>query len=295
MSILSFPNRGPWGDAKWRGNCSGHIYRTLFEQLKPSFFVDPMMGSGTSIEVAREMNIPAIGLDLHSGFNILRDSVRVAVGREADLVVSHPPYHSMIKYSGEVWGNEPHPDDLSRCATDEEFCEKMQQALLNQREATLPGGVYGTIIGDLRQQGKYRSYQAELIARLPADELAAVMIKAQHNTMSGSKTYANMRFPRIEHEYVILWMKPKQTMTLLGTLATMCRENNSRREGTWRSVVKQVLIELGGEAPLPKIYEAVAQAAPNQIQTNQHWVEKIRQTLQRGPFQSPSRGVWALA
>lgn len=29
MSILSFPERGHWGDAKWRGNCSGHVYKDL--------------------------------------------------------------------------------------------------------------------------------------------------------------------------------------------------------------------------------------------------------------------------
>lgn len=37
MSILSYPNRGPWGDSKWRGNCSGYIYKELFERLKPQF------------------------------------------------------------------------------------------------------------------------------------------------------------------------------------------------------------------------------------------------------------------
>lgn len=75
MSVLSFPQRGPWGDAKWPCNCSGYIYKSLFEQLRPVVFIDPMMGSGTSIEVAQEMGIKAIGLDLHSGFNVLRDSI----------------------------------------------------------------------------------------------------------------------------------------------------------------------------------------------------------------------------
>ena len=69
MSILSFPERGPWGKSSWRGNCSGHVYKSLFEQLRPGTFVDPMVGSGTSVEVAREMGIQAFGLDLHSGFN----------------------------------------------------------------------------------------------------------------------------------------------------------------------------------------------------------------------------------
>lgn len=81
MSILSFPDRGHWGNASWRGNCSGHVYKKIFEQLKPGVFVDPMVGGGTSIEVAREMGIEAYGLDLHSGFNILRDSILERVGK----------------------------------------------------------------------------------------------------------------------------------------------------------------------------------------------------------------------
>jgi len=80
-----------------------------------------MVGSGTSVEVAREMGIEAHGLDLHSGFNILKHSILDTVGKTSDLVLSHPPYHNIVAYSGSVWGRNPHPADLSRCATEEEF------------------------------------------------------------------------------------------------------------------------------------------------------------------------------
>lgn len=97
-SILSFPDRGPWGDSKYRGNCSGHVYKALFEQLAPRSFCDPMVGSGTSIAVAQEMGIEAHGLDLRYGFNALRDSILEAIGGNAvDLTVSHPPYGEMTK------------------------------------------------------------------------------------------------------------------------------------------------------------------------------------------------------
>lgn len=63
MSILSFPDRGPWGKSSWRGNCSGRIYEALFKQYKDvRSFCDPMVGSGTSVEVAKEMGIEAYGL-----------------------------------------------------------------------------------------------------------------------------------------------------------------------------------------------------------------------------------------
>ena len=103
-SILSFPDRGPWGNPGYRGNCSGYVYREIFEVLHPRVFTDPMVGGGTSVEVAREMGIEAHGLDLHSGFNILKQRILDAVGKPSDLVLSHPPYHNIVVYSGEVWG-----------------------------------------------------------------------------------------------------------------------------------------------------------------------------------------------
>ena len=206
-SLLSFPDRGPWGNARYRGNCSGYVYRALFEQLRPQVFTDPTVGSGTSVEVAREMGIEAYGLDLHSGFNILKQRILDVVGQPSDLIMSHPPYHNLIVYSGQVWGTEPHPDDLSRCATEEEFMDKLIVAMKNQRHATKPGGYYGTLIGDIRKDGQYFSLQAELITRCPKRELRAILIKQQFNTTSDRKAYP-LPLPRIMHEYVILWQKP---------------------------------------------------------------------------------------
>jgi hypothetical protein len=141
-SILSFPDRGPWGDPRYRGNCSGYVYWEIFEHLHPRVFTDPMVGGGTSLEVAREMGIEAHGLDLHSGFNILKQRILEVVGKPSDLVLSHPPYHNIVVYSGNVWGRAAHPDDLSRCEKEEAFVEKLTIALKNQRHATRVGGDY---------------------------------------------------------------------------------------------------------------------------------------------------------
>ena len=62
------------------------------------------MVGGTSVEVAREMRIEAHGLDLHSGFNILKQCILEEVGKASDLVLSHPPYHNIVVHSGNVWG-----------------------------------------------------------------------------------------------------------------------------------------------------------------------------------------------
>ncbi len=116
-SVMSFPERGKWGDSRWRGNCSGHVIRELVEHFRPQTFVDACEGSGTSGDVCRELGVQYVGLDLHKGNDFTRDFVLAALPWEqgADVAFSHPPYHSMIQYSGNVYpvvdGN-----DTSKCA-----------------------------------------------------------------------------------------------------------------------------------------------------------------------------------
>lgn len=298
-SILSFPDRGRWGDNRWRGNCSGWVYHHLFTQVyRPRLFVDPCVGGGTSIQVAGELKIPAVGLDLHSGFNLLKDSLLERVGEPADMVVSHFPYHDMVVYSGEVWGKQPHPDDLSRCTSVEEFIEKSHLALVNQRDATLPGGLYGTIIGDLRRKGAYYSFQSEFIARMPANELKAVLIKAQHNVQSDQKNYGRVGMPKIMHEYVILWEKPAHVqVSLLSTLAQMANQAHNRLQSTWRVVVREALIALGGEADLSDLYATVQGNAATKVSQNESWKAKVRQVLTTNPtvFTQIRNGRWKVA
>jgi DNA modification methylase len=285
---MSFPDRGKWGDSSWRGNCSGHVLKALFEQTQPATFVDCMAGSGTSIEVAREMGIHATGLDIHHGFNAVRDSILDAVGHEVDLAFSHPPYGEIILYSA-------HPDDLSRCASDEDFHQKLQMVLLNQRQATRPGGHYATLIGDKRKQGKYCSYQAEAIARMPADELVSVQIKIQHNCVSDSRTYARMSWPRIAHEYLLVWKRREAPLLVL--LGNIAREQQARLSGTWKNLVRLVLQRYNGQASLQDIYATISKEAPEKLATNPNWQAKIRQVLNSNEtmFASTDRGVWSLA
>ena len=219
-----------------------------------------------------------------------------AVGQPVDLVVSHPPYGGMILYSGNVWGS-PHADDLSRCIDDQDFHEKLHIALLNQREATKGGGYYGTIIGDWRRNGRYTSYQAECIARMPSDELAAVLIKQQHNTVSDARAYARMKMPRILHEYILLWQKPAVIASFLSNLSVMARQQSARLASTWKALVRTVLMALGGTADLASIYAKVSENAPERLANNPNWKAKVRQVLNQhsDQFASCERGIWALA
>jgi hypothetical protein len=295
-SIVSYPDRGQWGNSSYRGNCTGHLYRDVFRALQPEHVVDPTCGSGTSLDVAREMGIEAVGLDLRDGFNGLRDSILAVVGRWTDLCLSHLPYHDMISYSGAQWGDS-HPDDLSRCASVDEFLDKAHQFLLNQRDATKPGQYYATLIGDLRRRGRYYSFQAEFISRMPGSELKSVVIKAQHNCTSDRAFSGPVgQLPRIAHEYLLIWQRAGRLSVSLDVLREMAGQAHRRLRSTWRAVVRQAMVSLGGEATLSSLYERIAGNQPEQMNTNQNWQAKVRQVVQQSPdFERVDRGRWRLA
>ena len=36
-TVLSFPDRGPWGNNRYRGNCSGYIHAFLIDQYDVNY------------------------------------------------------------------------------------------------------------------------------------------------------------------------------------------------------------------------------------------------------------------
>lgn len=294
-SVVSYPNRGHYGKSSWRGNTSGLIIKDMIEHFKPQLFVDACEGSGTSGDVCREMGIDYVGLDLYKGQDFTKDSILSQLPREADMCFTHPPYHSMIKYSGEVYGDMPLDGDTSRCDSPDEFVAKSQVMLLNQREATREGGFYATLIGDQRGstigKGNFRSYQSDFIQMMPKDELLSVAIKLQHNCMSDNRVYSGSFIP-IMHEYLLIWKK--KSKTLMQVSFDMAVAHQRAIATTWRNAIRVAMMTLGGKAPLQDIYAEVEKVAGNLIANNSNYKAKIRQTLQKH-YSNVERGVWAVA
>lgn len=288
-SIWSFPERGPWGKSNYRGNCSGHIIRELLEFFQPKKFTEVFAGSGTGKEVAEYLGMKnSTHLDLRpefGGWNALMDEIP----NGSDFVFSHPPYHDMIKYSGNMWG-EASEFDLSRCKNYDEFITKMN--LVNEKiyNSLVKGGRHAMLIGDYKQQGKMISMQKDLAW---IGDLEYHIIKDQHNTVSGRKSYGG-RFIPTSHEHLLvfkkngIWVMPvKVTKTTKSNIA-------SRTIATWRDLVQGALQMLGGKATLKEIYETLQNS--KKAKNNQHWMAKIRQTLQlNNDFSPVERGVWQLA
>ena len=292
-SVVSYPNRGKWGKSSWRGNTSGWIVKDFIESYTRGteypLFGDPAVGGGTSRDVAEEMGIECVCLDLHSGFNLLRDSLIDNLPREADLLHFHPPYASMLGYSGFLYGDKPHPDDLSNNGSVSEFFEKAMVALNNIFDAMRPGGYYSVLIGNWRQNGQYFNLSSG-IERIAPGSLVDEIIKIQHNCTSDQRRYGG-NFVPIRHEKMLVFRKEAKVLCALDFAAL--QEARARRSTnmTWRAAIRTAML---GKGPmtLEEIYGAMEAYAKGRG-SNKNWPAKIRQQLQLDDaFERISKGVY---
>lgn len=287
-SVVSYPDRGKWGNSRYRGNCTGHIIKDFFESFvkrQDGLVVDPSIGGGTSVDVAQDLGLRFVGTDLHQGFNLLRDDLESFLGEQAHVAWWHPPYAGMLQYSGVEWG-EADKWDMSRMNLTD-FTEALELAVMNIHDAIEQGGVYG-IMGNMRSRGEYYNLSS-LVERVAPGKLVDEVIKIQHNCVSDSRQYKG-NLIRIAHEKLLIFRKLKASLFLLGTME---RRAGAMVSITWRSAVRRVL-QGGKTLHLKEINAAIEPFA--RTRQNQHWEAKVRQILQdQRYFTRIEQGVYTLA
>lgn len=289
QSIVSYSNRGKWGNSSYRGNCSGYIIKDLIQHFypnsKPKKFVEVFSGGGTGLDVARELGIKnSVHLDLNTGWNALKDEIPFG----SDFVFSHPPYWDIIKYENQR--GSYHPDDLSNAMSYEEFVKKLDTVNAKIYQSLLNGGRHAILIGDVRKNGKYYSIIKDMTW---FGDLESHIIKVQHNCLSDNKQYANNSFIPIIHEHLLVFKKNEIWAVSIKRTITQTFDLRNFKNITWRDLIQGALEWLGGKAKLQDIYKIIEDSKKAQI--NRHWKEKIRQTLQiHDNFYAIDRGVWAL-
>ncbi|MFD1362764.1 DNA methylase N-4/N-6 [Lentibacillus salinarum] len=275
----------------------------MLKYFQPGQFTELFGGSGTGYDVAREMGYTdSVHMDLNEGFgqdfhqalrsgelngkiggwNALTDDIPVS----SEFVFSHPPYHNMVVYSGSQWG-KPHADDLSRCASYEEFIQKLNLVNAKVYASLKSGGRHAILIGDLRRKGKYYSIIKDMAYY---GELESHMIKAQHHCLSDNNSYSG-NFIRISHEHLLVFRKQGVWVVPITAVKKGVRNLTESDTPTWRDLVAASMEHLGGKATLEQIY-SLLQGCEKAVH-NTNWKAKIRQTLQMYPdFHRVKRGVY---
>jgi SAM-dependent methyltransferase len=196
-SLLAYPDRGPWGQAGYFGNCSGYLLVDLIDYCKPASVFDPMEGSGTTGEVCFDLKVDYVGQDLRTGFDLLSSPLP---DQTFDLIFWHPPYWPGHQYS-------THPNDFSNAEDYPDYLDRLQLGLQLLADRLNPLGHLVVLIGDGRKNGVFYPIHSRLIewGLLP---LEAILIKAgDHARRSRHYRYGPTVFIPTLHEYVVLFKR----------------------------------------------------------------------------------------
>ena len=195
-SVVQYPQRGPWGDAKYPGNTSGYLLIDLIDYYQPKSILDPMEGSGTTGDVAFDIgDIPYVGLDIQSGLDLVGDEVE----GKYDLIFWHPPYHDAIDY------DIAHPNNLSRCPSLSDYLVKVNLCMAKLLNHLRQDGHLCILCSDPRKDGIIQPIHSAIIGFNLAI-LEAALIKSIEGR-SRYFDYGNAPFIPIVHEYVLIFSK----------------------------------------------------------------------------------------
>lgn len=288
QSIVSYKDRGNFGDSKYRGNCTGYIIRDLinnyYPNSKPKKFIEIFSGGGTGKDVAKELNITnSLHLDLNNGWDVLIDEIPSG----ADFIFSHPPYWDIISYETER--NSYSKNDLSNNMPYEEFIEKLN--IVNEKiyHSLLYGGRHAMLIGDVRKQGKYYSIIKDMTWY---GDLESHIIKIQYNCLSDNKIYSNNNFIPIKHEHMLVFKKNRVWLFNKKTTSTVQINIMEVTNITWRDLIQATIQYLKNKATIDEIYNILEKS--KKAQNNNHVREKIRQTLNNNSNFKKVNNEWVL-
>ena len=246
---------GTWWEFNSREKSNGHSYdyhgnyipqiaTQLLERYtkKNDIVLDLFFGSGTTGIEAKNLERRCIGVELKEdmvdyvsqkftkkdlvvNINIIQgdsasaeakkkvqDRLEIMGRSHAQLLVLHPPYDDIIKFSNKK-------EDLSNCATTEEFYELFKKVAKNGYDLLEQNRFAALIIGDKYANSRYYSLGFECQKRM--EELGfvtkAVIVKNITGNEKAKGKNANLwryralagGFNIFEHEYIMIFQKTK--------------------------------------------------------------------------------------
>ena len=198
-SIHGVPGRGPYGDATYRGNCSGLLIRDLIMFFGARRVLDPMQGGGTCRDVCKELAVSYEGRDLRTGFDATSAESFAGLG-VFDFVWLHPPYWQMVRYNSDA-------RCLSNAPTLDAFVTGLRSVLRNCRAVLASSGKLAVLMGDGKHEGRYLGLPFRTLGAAEAEgyRLAAPeIIRFGHGNTSSHRVYATSFIPRLHDVCLVL-------------------------------------------------------------------------------------------
>lgn len=157
-TLWDFPTQNygdrPHGNNKYRGVTPAFVIWNLIQRYtKPcDLVVDPMCGSGTTIDVCKEENREVLGFDIVP----CREDIKQADARNlplkdevADFVFIDSPYSDNIKYNN-------HPDNIGNISCEKaNFFEELDKVAKEIKRILRPKKYIAWLIGDQAKKKKF--------------------------------------------------------------------------------------------------------------------------------------------
>ena len=244
-TLWDFPSRASGDGHKldYHGNYIPQIATQIFTRYSKEneIVLDMFLGSGTSAIEAVRLNRRCIGVELKTdlveyvctkiGQKLLNDRVHLLQGNSADsqivpklsgvlqsmhadfaqLLVLHPPYADIIKFSDKS-------EDLSNATSTDAFLDGFEAVAKNGFQLLAPGRFAALIIGDKYAKGELVPLGFHCMERMNrvGFKTKAIIVKNIEGNEKGKGKDANLwRYRALaggyyifKHEYVIIFFKP---------------------------------------------------------------------------------------
>ena len=207
----------PKGNNKFQGVTPAFIIWNLIQRYTEpgDLVVDPMAGSGTTIDVCKEEGRKVIGYDIEPKHPevIQNDARNIPLADESvDLVFIDSPYGDNVSYS-------ERPEDIGRISCeDERFYHELEKAAIEAHRILKPGKVMGWLIGDQWVKKKFTPVGLKLYERLtkyfePVDLICVVRRGQSSHTGVWHYRAKKFNFYLRGFKYLLIMRKPVKATT----------------------------------------------------------------------------------